>query len=342
MTNRITRPRDAVIKRLYALSMNRCAFPGCTIQIVETTTGTVVSEVCHINAHNAGGPRYDAAQTDEERHGFDNLIILCKVHHAVIDDKNNLDEFTTEYLRSVKSDHEKAAKTAPPPPEPDGLLAALQLTATLYESGSTHMDFRNAIFKVGGEGGYAGGGGGNGGELTIVGIARLPEGVDVSLDGGHGRWPGGGGGGGGVLRFQGRPADTGDVTSGLSVRAFFTTDAARVSEGLLFTLGSGPSYFGVESLPASFVTGWVAMVDFGSIAANTLLQLRIEADSEEGDAEADGTLDAEVPEWEDAIVRRSLVGRVSLTVSRPGIVNLRLTSGEVCLAEFPIEVRLQS
>ncbi|SUE16251.1 Uncharacterised protein [Rhodococcus gordoniae] len=330
MASRTTRPRDSVIKRLYALSMNRCAFPECTTEIVETGTGTVVSEVCHINAHSVGGPRYDAGQTDEERQGFDNLIIMCKVHHAVVDDENNLDRFTTEYLHNLKREHETAARQAPRPPEPEGLLTALQLSAAFYESGSTHMDFRNAIFKVGGEGGYAGGGGGNGGMLTIVGIARLPEGVDVNLDGGHGRWPGGGGGGGGILRFQGRPADTGDVTSGLSVRAFFTADAARISEGLLFTLGSGPSYFGVESFPASFVTEWVAMVDFGSIAANTLLQLRIEADSEEGHAEADGTLDAEVPDWEDAIVRRSLVGRVSLTVSRPGIVNLPSCTRLVC------------
>uniref|UniRef100_UPI001E4F9A65 hypothetical protein n=1 Tax=Rhodococcus sp. HS-D2 TaxID=1384636 RepID=UPI001E4F9A65 len=73
MASRTTRPRDSVIKRLYALSMNRCAFPGCTTQIVETTTGTVVSEVCHINAHSVGGPRYDAGQTDEERQGFDKV-----------------------------------------------------------------------------------------------------------------------------------------------------------------------------------------------------------------------------------------------------------------------------
>lgn len=342
MASRTTRPRDSVIKRLYALSMNRCAFPGCTTQIVETTTGTVVSEVCHINAHSIGGPRYDAGQTDEERQGFDNLIIMCKVHHAVIDDENNLDRFTAEYLHNLKREHETAARQAPQPPEPEGLLAALQLSATLYESGSTHMDFRNATFKVGGEGGYAGGGGGNGGVLTIVGVSRLPEGVEVDLDGGHGQWPGGAGGGGGVLRFQGRPVGTDDITSGLAVRAFFTADAARVAEGLLFTHGSSPSYFAVDHLPATIVTAWIAVVDFGSIAANTLLQLRVEAHSEEGDTEADGTLDAEVPDWDDAIVRRSLVGRVSLTVSRPGIVNLRLTSGEVCLAEFPVEVRLQS
>jgi hypothetical protein len=65
--------------------MNRCAFPGCTTPIVMTDTGTLVAEVCHIRAQSEKGPRYDPSQSDEERHGFDNLVLMCRVHHKVID-----------------------------------------------------------------------------------------------------------------------------------------------------------------------------------------------------------------------------------------------------------------
>jgi hypothetical protein len=47
---------------------------------------TLVGEICHIKAANPGGPRCDANQTAAERHGYDNLILLCGTHHTVIDD----------------------------------------------------------------------------------------------------------------------------------------------------------------------------------------------------------------------------------------------------------------
>ncbi len=35
----------------------------------------------------AGGPRYDPNQTDDERHSFENLILLCSFHHDVVDNQ---------------------------------------------------------------------------------------------------------------------------------------------------------------------------------------------------------------------------------------------------------------
>jgi len=70
--NAPTRPTDATVKRLFARSGNRCAFPKCTVEIVKEAT--VVGEICHIKAARPDGPRYDASQTSAERHGYDNLI----------------------------------------------------------------------------------------------------------------------------------------------------------------------------------------------------------------------------------------------------------------------------
>ena len=83
-----TSPSQAVIKRLFAHSGNRCAFPKCASPIVQETV--VVGEICHIKAASPQGPRYDPGQTAEERHGYDNLILLCANHHTIIDDDQRL------------------------------------------------------------------------------------------------------------------------------------------------------------------------------------------------------------------------------------------------------------
>ena len=50
------------------------------------------------------GPRYDPNQTVEERHAFGNLVLMCPIHHDVIDD--DPDSYTVERLRSIKTTHE--------------------------------------------------------------------------------------------------------------------------------------------------------------------------------------------------------------------------------------------
>jgi hypothetical protein len=89
------------IKRLFALSGNRCAFPGCTDVLVEGDV--VVGHICHIKAANPEGPRYDDQQRPAERHGYDNLILMCQKHHTVIDDGE--EAYTVERLTKMKADH---------------------------------------------------------------------------------------------------------------------------------------------------------------------------------------------------------------------------------------------
>jgi hypothetical protein len=98
-------PSQKTIKRLFALSGNRCAFPKCTAEIV--CEGTVVGQICHIKAVSPGGPRYDAGQSKEERHSFENLLLLCGTHHAVIDDAE--EAFTVQYLLDMKRKHEETS-----------------------------------------------------------------------------------------------------------------------------------------------------------------------------------------------------------------------------------------
>lgn len=78
----------STIKRLFALSGNRCAFPGCFNSLVDPP-GKVTGRICHIRGRNTGGQRFDATQTDTERHGFDNLLLLCSI--AVSDKTNQME-----------------------------------------------------------------------------------------------------------------------------------------------------------------------------------------------------------------------------------------------------------
>jgi len=97
-------PLLSTLKRLFALSGNRCAFPQCGLPIVEES-GVVTGIVCHIKARSKGGPRYDAKQTPEERHGYANLIMMCARHSKLID--SDPKTHTVEVLRQMKEAQEK-------------------------------------------------------------------------------------------------------------------------------------------------------------------------------------------------------------------------------------------
>lgn len=68
-------------------------------------TGTVTGIICHIRARKRGGPRFDASQTDEGRHAFENLILLCGRHSKVIDSEPTF--YTRSKIENFKASHER-------------------------------------------------------------------------------------------------------------------------------------------------------------------------------------------------------------------------------------------
>lgn len=101
------RPSEATVRRLYAVSGNQCAFPNCTTPLVDEASNKVIGRVCHVKGQRAGAKRYDPDQSDEERHGFDNLVLMCPNHHDVIDADDR--SYSVERLREIKREHEAAA-----------------------------------------------------------------------------------------------------------------------------------------------------------------------------------------------------------------------------------------
>jgi hypothetical protein len=129
-----TEPPRPTVKRLFALSGNRCAFPGCQTRLVDKATGSVVGQVCHIKGEKPSAPRYDSAQTDLDRHDFENLILLCNVHHKVIDD--NSQAYPVERLLKMKGDHEGRLDGKEPVDEQTSDAFASAASIYFFQNGS--------------------------------------------------------------------------------------------------------------------------------------------------------------------------------------------------------------
>jgi len=91
------------LKRLFALSSNQCAFPQCGRAIVQPD-GIVTGEICHISARNKNGPRYDPNISAAEINSYANLILLCEIHHKIVDADE--EKYTIEWLQGIKAKHE--------------------------------------------------------------------------------------------------------------------------------------------------------------------------------------------------------------------------------------------
>lgn len=90
-----------VVKMLFALSGKICPFPGCATKIIEG--GVVNAHIAHIEAEKPGGARYNEDQSGEERFSYDNLILLCPTHHALVD--KDPTTYTVEFLKGLKPDN---------------------------------------------------------------------------------------------------------------------------------------------------------------------------------------------------------------------------------------------
>lgn len=113
MANQSSGPSVATIKRLFAVSGNECAFSKCTVPLVDQASGKVTGRICHIKGRKPGSPRYDPKQADAERHAFDNLLLMCPIHHDVIDADEG--SFTVDRLQAIKSSHEASHPARPEP-----------------------------------------------------------------------------------------------------------------------------------------------------------------------------------------------------------------------------------
>jgi hypothetical protein len=101
-----------VQKMLWGRAANRCALCRCELVLdkSETDDESIVGDVCHIVADSPDGPRGNSLLTEQQRNQYNNLILLCKVHHKLIDDQPNT--YTVDDLHELKSKHENWVRTS--------------------------------------------------------------------------------------------------------------------------------------------------------------------------------------------------------------------------------------
>ncbi len=79
---------------------------GCKTELSDNVgSGYVLGEMAHIEAAEAGGPRWNPSLLPEEGNRYANLILLCPSHHTEID--KNPQKWTVERLRGMKQEHEE-------------------------------------------------------------------------------------------------------------------------------------------------------------------------------------------------------------------------------------------
>lgn len=97
-------PKSDVVRRLYLLSGNECAEPSCKNVLIDSNQ-TMTGDIAHIESAMPDGKRFNKSMTNEQRRSFDNLLLLCAVHHRAVDGKNAPHD--VPQLKKWKADHER-------------------------------------------------------------------------------------------------------------------------------------------------------------------------------------------------------------------------------------------
>lgn len=145
---------DPVTNRLFALSGNQCAFPGCTNAVTDQVAPgeqpVTLAQRAHIVGVGRQGPRSKAVPLSDDIDAVENLLLLCGEHHRIVD--NNPRIYSVEVLAKYKADHEakmapKKLRPTPPPLDADtvdlSLLPVSELPGTMWRAKS--------LFRTGAE-----------------------------------------------------------------------------------------------------------------------------------------------------------------------------------------------
>ena len=93
-------------KLLWGRAANRCAI--CKRELVVDATPVdqeaLVGEECHIISARPGGPRHNPSLAPSDADSYQNLILLCRVHHRMVDEQS--ETYNTDALRGIKAAHE--------------------------------------------------------------------------------------------------------------------------------------------------------------------------------------------------------------------------------------------
>jgi hypothetical protein len=156
---------ERTLKKLFGLSGNQCAFPGCIQPVIDSQTGLPIGQICHIKGKSPNGPRYDPNQSEQDRNDYPNLLVMCPVHNKTVDDAETCDQFPVPLLAEFKKNHESRShntlvsedllakvvklfelvENLQPPPKP---LTKLTPLIESHRTGTDHTDIDDYAFRV--------------------------------------------------------------------------------------------------------------------------------------------------------------------------------------------------
>jgi hypothetical protein len=101
-------------KLLWGRSGNKCAMENCRNDLIagetETDNESIIGDEAHIVAKSPDGPRGISELTPKERDEYDNLVLLCRKHHKIVDDQHIF--YTIKKLKEIKQKHEEWVKVS--------------------------------------------------------------------------------------------------------------------------------------------------------------------------------------------------------------------------------------
>lgn len=95
---------------LWARAAGRCQYQGCNKSLIGDFISSAEDKnygfVAHIVADTSGGPRGDSVRSAQLSNDVENLMLLCHVHHKLID-VDKVDEHPESRLLEMKAAHER-------------------------------------------------------------------------------------------------------------------------------------------------------------------------------------------------------------------------------------------
>jgi len=96
-------------KKLWGRAGSRCAI--CNRELTRLDRiDSIIGDEAHIRSKREAGPRHEPSYPAEKLDTYENLILLCKIHHKLVDD--NEAKYKTERLVETKDRHERHVSAA--------------------------------------------------------------------------------------------------------------------------------------------------------------------------------------------------------------------------------------
>src|SRR5947207_2633788 len=99
---------EQIQRELWARAAGRCEFRGCNKLLYKdglTQKRSNLAVISHIVAFSPDGPRGDSIRSQQLEKNINNLMLTCRDHGKIIDDKEREMEYPEQLLIEFKREH---------------------------------------------------------------------------------------------------------------------------------------------------------------------------------------------------------------------------------------------